>query len=438
MTQHPSILTELQWRGLLKQRTHEEELDQALLEGPVTLYCGFDPTSPSLHVGSLLPILSLAHFRRHGHHPVALVGGATGMIGDPSFKSEERQLLGPEQIQENLAGITAQIRAILDRCLTMHTEHLGALDPQGEPVPVVDNAQWMAPWGYIEFLRDVGKHFRVNQMMAKESVKARLEEREQGISYTEFSYMLIQAYDFMHLFEHQGCTLQIGGSDQWGNITAGTELIRRVHGQSAYGLTFPLLLTGDGRKFGKTEHGAIWLDPERTTPYEFYQYWVSQPDDELPDLLRRMTLLPQSQVEALIQPQHKREAQKRLAHEMTWLVHGKEEADKAVHASGMLFGQEITKLGERDFRAIFAEVPTTEIPRHELEAGLELIDLMVKTTLQPSRAAAKRLLGQGGVYVNNVRIEQEEHRLGPHDLISPSALVLRAGRKKYHVIQIAD
>ena len=433
--QTPQILEELSWRGLIKQRTHEQELDEALAQGAVSLYCGFDPTSDSLHVGSLLPILCLAHFRRHGHKPVALVGGATGMIGDPSFKSEERSLLDAEQLGRNLEGIRGQLRAILDRAMEMHTEDFQQ-EGTAAPVPVVNNADWVGPWSFVDFLRDVGKHFRVNQMMAKDSVRARLEEREQGISYTEFSYMLIQAYDFLHLHRTRGCKLQIGGSDQWGNITAGTELIRRSDSELAFGLTFPLLLSADGRKFGKTERGAVWLDPERTSPYDFYQYWVNQPDEELPQLLRRMTLLGREQVEQLESQDNRGQVQRRLAYEMTWLVHGRQEADKALKASRMLFGEAITSLSARDFDAIFGEVPSTEIARARLEQGIDLLELVVELGLQPSKNAARRLLKQGGVYLNNVSVSHEQRQVGPDDLISPAAFVVRSGKKKYHVVRL--
>ena len=260
------VLGELEWRGFVHQRTHEEELSEALSAGPVTLYCGFDPTSDTLHIGSLVPIMGLAHFRRAGHSPVALVGGATGMIGDPSGKSDERNLLDAEQIARNLEGIGGQLRRVLDTALTMHTE--GVVEGAAGEIPIVNNADWMMPWSFIGFLRDVGKHFRVNQMIKKDSVSSRM-ENEAGISYTEFSYMLIQSYDFLHLNREHGCTLQVGGSDQWGNITAGTELIRRVDGGAAFGLTFPLLATSSGEKFGKTASGtSVWLDAERTSPYE--------------------------------------------------------------------------------------------------------------------------------------------------------------------------
>ena len=297
-----SVLQDLEWRNFIAQQTHEEELDKVLAGESVSLYCGFDPSAPSLHVGSLVPLMALAFFNRHGHKPIALVGGATGMIGDPSGKSEERVLLSEDIIQTNLDGIQSQIRTILSRSLSMHPETLPSASEQNKDrtVPIVNNFDWMGKWNFIDFLRDVGKHFRVNTMMAKDSVRARLEEREQGLSYTEFSYMLIQGFDFYHLFQEEGCKLQVGATDQWGNITAGTELIRRKEGKSAFGLTFPLLLSASGKKMGKTEKGAVWLSADRTSPYEFYQYWVQQDDVEVPKLLRLFTFLSKEEIDELV------------------------------------------------------------------------------------------------------------------------------------------
>ncbi|MFU8807068.1 MAG: tyrosine--tRNA ligase, partial [Bradymonadaceae bacterium] len=406
-----SILQELQWRGMVHQVAHEEELDKDLQSGPLTLYCGFDPSASSLHVGNLVGIMALAFFRRHGHQPVALVGGATGLIGDPSGKSEERTLLTPELLDENLEGIGAQLRRILDQALEMHPETVveGA-DEDRQATELVNNADWMNRISYIEFLRDVGKYFRVNAMMMKDSVRLRLEEREQGISYTEFSYMLIQAYDFLHLFEERQCKLQIGGSDQWGNITAGTDLIRKKAGEPAYGLTFPLITSATGQKLGKTEAGAVWLDAERTSPYEFYQYWIARDDRDAAKLLRLFTFLGKDEIdelEAVIEAGENRgQVQARLAYEVTHVVHGKAEADKAVRASKMLFGETIEGLNDRELLSIFADVPSTEIERATLAAGeLSLVDLLAETGLQPSKGAARRLVQQGGGYINNVRVD---------------------------------
>ena len=431
-----SVLTELEARGLIFQITHDE-LDDVLAEGPVTLYCGADPTADSLHVGSLLPILCLAHFRRHGHRPMALVGGATGLIGDPSGKSEERNLLDDATIERNVAGIGSQIRTVLDRALQMH-----AADVKGDAhdVPIVNNADWIKPWSFIDFLRDVGKNFRVNVMLQKDSVKARLEANETGLSYTEFSYMLIQAYDFFHLFRERDCVLQVGGSDQWGNITAGTDLIRKKLGKPAFGLTWPLLLSSTGEKFGKTAQGAVWLDPERTSPYEFYQYWVRSEDADVGGLLRKFTFLPIAEIEELEatieRGENRGEVQQRLAYEVTSLVHGAAEADKAVRASKMLFGEKIEGLSDRDLAAVFAEVPSSVISHASLTEGINIVDLLADTGLQKSKGAARRLVEQGGGYVNNERVDGIDYLVTIEDLTSETKLVLRAGKRAYHVVSI--
>lgn len=438
MTFKSSILKDLDWRGMIFQTTHDD-LDDLLASEAVTLYCGFDPTADSLHVGSLLPILMLATFRRHGHNPIGLVGGATGLIGDPSGKSQERNLLTSDVIYHNLVCIGDQLRTILDRALEMHPEALpNPVAP--EQIPIVNNADWIGPWSFIDFLRDVGKHFRVGNMLAKDSVKSRLEAREQGLSFTEFSYMLIQGYDFLHLFRERDCRLQVGGSDQWGNITAGTDLIRRVENKPAYGLTFPLIMSSTGQKIGKTEKGATWLAAERTSPYEFYQYWVNRDDADMEQLLKKFTFLSPDEIQDLVgsveRGENRGEVQRKLAYEVTWLVHGKEEADKAVRASQMLFGEAITGLNDRDLTAIFADVPSTTVARAALESGIPVIDLFATTGLVKSKGEGRRLLEQGGVYVNNKRIDSMEHVVTLKSLASETKLVLRAGRKKYHVVSI--
>ena len=443
-TRPEGVIAELSWRGMIKQRTHQGELDEALKRGPMTLYCGFDPTSDSLHAGSLLPIMALAHFRRHGHRPIALVGGATGLIGDPSGKSSERELLDEATIARHVEGVSAQLRAILNRALTMHAEALSERAVEGrEEVPILNNADWMKSWGFIEFLRDVGKHFRVNAMLAKDSVKDRLENREQGISYTEFSYMLLQSFDFLHLFREHQCALQIGGSDQWGNITAGTELIRRASQQedaSAFGLTLPLLTNSAGKKYGKSEQGAIWLDAERTSPYAFYQYWYNLPDEETPQLMRMFTLMGREQVERLSEQlkrkERPQEVKARFAHEMTWLVHGRAQADKAERVSRMLFGEEISGLNDRELAELFRDAPSFSIERERLERGVAIAELMVEAGLEKSKGAARRLLKQNGVYLNNVRFGQQERDVTLSDLSSETMMVLRAGKKKQRVIQV--
>lgn len=445
MTYKSSVLRDLEWRGLIFQITHNE-LDDALLKAEqegkgLSLYCGFDPSADSLHIGNLLGIFVLANFRRHGHTPIALAGGATGLIGDPSGKSDERNLLTDEMIENNLKGISFQLRTILDRAMELHPETLKAT-AQAADIPLVNNADWMKPWSFIEFLRDVGKNFRVNTMLNKDSVKSRLEQREQGLSYTEFSYMLIQAYDFLHLYRTHGCRLQIGGSDQWGNITAGTDLIGRVEdGDAAFGLTFPLITSASGQKLGKSEKGATYLSAERNSPYEFYQYWVNRDDADVPRFLRMFTFLPSAQVDevsAMVERGENRgDAQRLLAYEVTRLVHGDEEADKAVRASKMLFGEKIEGLSDRDIQQIFADVPSTMISRGVLETGLPLFDLFREAGLAKSNGEARRLQEQGGVYINNVRIDDPAHIVTPADLASESAMILRAGKKKYHVVSVS-
>ena len=434
-----SILKDLAWRDRVEQLTHPE-LDELLEKEQPTLYAGFDPTADSLHIGNLVPMMGLAFFVRHGHSPVALVGGATGRIGDPSGKAEERSLLGQEVIEHNLRGISKQLEVILERAVSMHPETRGERTAKTS-IQFVNNYDWMMPWSYIDFLREVGKYFRVNSMIAKDSVRTRLTEREQGISYTEFSYMLIQAYDFLHLFREFGCQLQIGGSDQWGNITAGVDLIRRKLGTAAYGVVFPLLTSSNGKKFGKSEKGAVWLDPERSTPYEFFQYWVQRDDDDLDMLLKTFTFLSQQEVESLTQEvssgRNQGQVQKRLAHEVTCLVHGKTETDKAEAVSRMLFGERIEGLSDRDLQSIFVDVPSTELSRDQFTTNpMGILDLFVVTKSALSKGEARRLIKQGGGYLNNVRIGDPNRTVSVDDLASESMFVLRAGKKKYHLVRL--
>ncbi len=434
------VLQELSWRGFIYQITHDE-LDDALNQGSLTLYCGFDPTARSLHVGNLVSVMGLAHFFRHGHKPLALVGGATGLIGDPSGKDQERELLSRDKLDENVAAIRDQLGLLLRRAATHH----GEADPADvdDRLKVVNNADWLSTWSYIDFLRDVGKNFRVNHMLQKESVRARLEEREQGISYTEFSYMLIQAFDFLHLRQTEGCRLQVGGSDQWGNITAGTDLIKRKTGESAFGLSFPLITNAEGKKFGKSEKGAVFLDAELTSPYEFYQYWVNQQDDDCGALLRTFTFLPREEIEALeatiTAGENRGEVQRKLAYELTSFIHGADEADKVLRASRMLFGEPIDGMTDRDLAQIFAEVPSTEIPRDRLTSGeLGLIDALVESGLQSSKGNARRLVQQGGAYINNHQEDAIDRVLSESDLASETMLVLRSGKKKYHLLRFTS
>ncbi|GIW99158.1 MAG: tyrosine--tRNA ligase [Pirellulaceae bacterium] len=419
------ILEELQWRGLIHQSTDPQALRQ-LLSKPTVVYAGFDPTAPSLHCGSLLPLMMLRRFQQFGHRPIALVGGATGMIGDPSGRSEERVLLSEETLQENVAGLQRTIERFLD------FEHGGLL---------VNNFDWMKEWSYISFLRDVGKNFPINVMLAKDSVKSRLERDDVGMSYTEFSYMLLQAYDFVHLHRQFDCTLQIGGSDQWGNITAGIDLGRRMLGVQLHGLTCPLLLTKDGRKMGKTAQGAVWLDAQRTSPYAFYQYWVRVHDDDVLMCLRYLTEIEQDEYRelerAVKEEPHRRAAQTRLASWLTEFVHGPDGLQAAERAREVLFGAEIADLQDEQLVEIFADVPGAEIPTAQLQEGIALADAFVRVGLCKSKSEARRIAQQGGAYVNN-RPVPEDYVITRNDLASPSIIVLRSGKKKFGLLKLAD
>jgi len=420
------LFSDLTWRGLIHQSTDPQQLANWLAAGQRTLYCGFDPTSDSLHVGSLLPALMLRRFQRAVHRPIALVGGATGMIGDPSGKSEERNLLSIDQLQKNVAGIERQLRALLD-----FQGPRGAL--------LLNNHDWMRGFSYLEFLRDVGKHFPVNVMLSKDSVKDRL-EREGGISYTEFSYMLLQAYDFVFLNQKHGCELQIGGSDQWGNITAGIDLARRMHSAQLYGLTCPLLLKSDGTKMGKTERGAIYLSADKTSPYSFYQYWINVADADAGTCLRFLTELPHEEIAELDKSRdeqpHLRESQKRLAEELTRLIHGELGLAIAKKATDVFFGAEIENLNDTQLIDIFADVPSKTLPRDKLSGdGLPLVDAFVEAGLAKSKSEARRTVAQGGAYVNNRPRTDVETRLSSTDLASETVMVLRSGKKKYGLLR---
>ncbi len=421
------IFADLQWRGLIHQTTADDFLPGWLAGASRTVYAGFDPTADSLHVGSLLPLLMLRRFQKAGHRPIAIAGGATGMIGDPSGKSAERNLLTADQLQLNLAGIEAQMRQLLD------------FDSGDRSAKLVNNADWMSQFSYIDFLRDVGKNFPVNVMLAKESVKARLTS-DAGLSYTEFSYMLLQAYDFVHLNRNFGCELQIGGSDQWGNVTAGIDLARRMHGVQLYGLTCPLLTKSDGSKMGKTESGAIWLSDQRTSPYAFYQYWINVADEDAGMCLRFLTELEHAEIEALdesraTQP-HKRESQKRLAEEITRLIHGTQGLAKAKQATDIFFGAEISSLSDHDLKQIFADVPSSDLPLEKLSGeGWPLIDALVESGLAKSKGEARRAIKEGGIYINNKRTADVDTRLTQQHLASESMNVLRRGKKNYALLK---
>lgn len=418
---------ELAWRGFVNQFTHEE-LPQILEKEKLTLYCGFDPSADSLHIGSLLPILGLVHFQRAGHKPIALVGGGTGLIGDPSGKTQERQLLTKDAVEHNLAGIRGQLEKFLD-----FTGPNAAV--------MVNNADWLTKLPLLDFLRDIGKYFTINVMMARESVRARVEDREHGMSFTEFSYTLLQAYDFLYLFDNMKCRLQVGGSDQWGNIISGMELVRRVHDQTAYGLTFPLVTKSDGAKFGKSESGNVWLDSARTSPYKFYQFWINQSDADVPRWLRLFTMLSPEEVaeyeEQIAEAPEKRAAQRRVAEEVTRQVHGETALQNAIKASDAMFGGDLRGLDDATLEEVFCEVPSADLPRPILSQERSLVDVMVEAGVFKSKGEARRLIESGGVYVNNERVDSIEAKLTENSLCSSHIAVIRKGKKNYHLLKFA-
>jgi len=416
---------DLTWRGLIQQ-TSDPRVAELLSTQSLTAYCGFDPTADSLHVGSLLQILNLVRLQKAGHKPIAVVGGATGMIGDPSGKTQERSLLDNEALEQNLKGIQSQLERFLDFSGT-------------HAARVVNNADWFRNFSYIDFLRDIGKHFSVNMMLGKESVRARLEDRDHGISYTEFSYMLLQSYDFLHLHDKMACNLQIGGSDQWGNIVAGIDLVRRTRQKEVFGMTFPLVMKSDGTKFGKSEKGNVWLDTKRTSPYEFYQFFIQTDDKDVVKLLKYYTFLTHAEITDLeatcLAAPEKREAQKVLARILTTMVHGSAETTGAENAAQALFGTEIKKLDARTLQSVFADAPRTELPRTSLDnAGTALLDLLVSSGLCASKGAARKDLTAGGVYLNNERLTDVNYHLTTKDLIAGQFAVLRKGKKTYHLV----
>jgi tyrosyl-tRNA synthetase len=423
------ILDDLTSRGLFADCTDTPALAARLAAGPTTLYCGFDPTADSLHVGNLVPLLALRRFQLAGHLPIALAGGATGMVGDPSGKSAERNLQTREQVQHNIASIKQQLARFLD------------FETRANPARLVDNADWTAPITYLDFLREVGKHFTVNSMIAKESVRARMEDRDAGISYTEFSYMLLQAHDFYHLRKEFGCELQIGATDQWGNITAGVELTRRKLGVTVWGLTFPLLTKADGTKYGKSAAGAVYLDPRRTSPYRFYQFFIQAEDADVLKLLNFLTFLSCEEIQALAAElaanPGARAAQKRLARELTTLVHGPTACDEAVRASEILFGGSLEGVSEAAFAEVAGEAPARELGRDQLAgAGLGLLDLLVHAGLAASKGQARKDVEGGGIYVNNARETAVQRRITAADLLFGRHLLLRKGRRNYVVVMV--
>ncbi len=420
------ILDELAARGLVADVTDRDGLKQLLSAGPVSFYAGYDPTMPSLHVGNLVPLIMQARLQRAGHRPIVVVGGATGMVGDPSGKSAERNLLSDEELAVNVAGIRAQFSRFLD---------FGA-GPKG--AVLVNNADWTRGVGYLEFLRDVGKYLTINYMMAKDSVRARL-EGDAGISYTEFSYMLLQAFDFVHLARAYGCRLQVGGSDQYGNITAGCELSRKMGGPQLFGLTAPLLLDSTGQKMGKTSTGErVWLDAERTPPYAFYQYFLNVTDEEAQRLLKLFSFRPLAEIDEVLRAHDadrgQRAAQRELAREFTTWVHGAEETARVEEASRIMFGGTLDGVHERTLELLTKVVPVVEIERTELEQGIGIVELLGRTVAE-SKSAARRLVQQGGAYVNNVRITDGERKVGTADLVTPTLLVVRGGRKDYRLVR---
>jgi len=420
------VYEELQARGFIYQIT-DPLLKNALNQERITFYAGFDPTADSLHIGNLLVIMGMVHLQRAGHRPIAVVGGGTGLIGDPSGKSKERPLMSREQIERNLEGIRAQL------------EHFLCYGKASAELIMVNNLDWLGELNLIEFLRDIGKHFRLSEMLARESVKLRLES-EEGISFTEFCYQLLQAYDFLHLFDQYQCRLQVGGSDQWGNITAGIDLIRRLRQAQAYGLTFPLVTTASGAKFGKTEQGTVWLDPKKTSPYQFYQYWIQTDDRDVVRYLKYFTLLPLSEIEELAQlvktEPEKRTAQKRLAFEITSMVHSRDQAEQVERASQLLFYEKLENLSDQELLMVFDQAPSYQVNKSELEKGIALLDLLERAKIFPSRAEAKRKIKEGGVYLNQQRITDLNYQLSLKDLASEHFIVIRVGKKKYHLIRI--
>jgi tyrosyl-tRNA synthetase len=422
-----NVFDEFRWRGLIYDST--EGLEEVLAREKISVYIGFDPSAPSLHVGNLIPIMGLVHMQRYGHTPIPVIGGGTGLIGDPSGRTTERPLISKEQLNFNLEGIREQLSRFLD------------FKVKTNPAIMVNNADWLCTISLTDFLRDIGKHFTVNAMLAKESVKTRL--NSEGISFTEFSYLLLQSYDYLTLFGKYNCTLQMGASDQWGNITAGIDLIRRIHGARAYALVFPLLTTTSGTKFGKSVGGSIWLDAKQTSPYNFYQYFINSEDSDVITYLKFFTLLSQQEIEELAyaveaQPE-KREAQKRLAQEVTQMVHGESALKKAEEATAVLFGGRIEKLSLQEILDIFASAPSIKINKSDFSNdGMPLVDLIVATGLAKSKGEARRTIEGGGINLQNIRETDVKRMVSVQDAIEGKALLLRTGQKEYRLVLISE
>ena len=445
------MLEELESRGLVQDTTDRDLLAQRLSRGPVAVYHGIDPTASSLHLGNLIGVLVLRRFQEAGHFPIALVGGATGMVGDPSGRSDERNLLDDQTLAANLSGIRGQLEKLLDldedgdlvgvEDWSKYSRIKSVLQGAGKAV-LVSNYDWIKNLTLIEFLRDTGKHATVNQMAAKHSVRSRMES-ETGISFTEFTYMLLQAYDFWWLHTNLQCELQIGGSDQWGNITAGVDLIRRRSGAQAHGLTWPLLTRSDGAKFGKTAEGAIWLDPDRTSPYRFHQYFVQIPDEDVERSLLQFTMLPVAEIAEVVEAHHRdpgrREAQHTLANEVTTLVHGLGAAVAAEKAARILFGSPVDDIDEAALEAVAAEVPTSDVPEGGFDAAsnsFNLVELLASTGLASSKGDARRGLSEGSVYVNNERVSTDESAVAADRLLHGRYLLLRRGKRRHHLLRV--
>jgi len=403
-----SVFEELKQRGMIAQMTHEDKIKEILENEKVTFYIGFDPTADSLHVGHFLQMMVMAHMQRAGHRPIAIIGGGTTMVGDPTGKTDMRRMMTQEEIQHNAEKFKKQLSKFIDFS-------------DGKAL-MLNNADWLLKLNYIEFLREIGIHFSVNRMLAAECFKSRL---ERGLNFIEFNYMLMQSYDFLKLFQEYDCKLQLGGDDQWSNIIGGIELIRRVEGKEAYGMTFTLLTTNDGRKMGKTEKGALWLDPEKTSPYEFYQYWRNVNDADVIKCLKLLTFLPLEEIDKLAELKDKEinQAKKVLAYEVTKLVHGEEEAIKAQQAAEALFGGTGTA----------QNIPTTEITGKELGDGINVLDLLIQTNLIPSKGEGRRLITQGGLYINDERVEAVDLIIKPEDF-KENELIIRKGKKTYHKV----
>jgi tyrosyl-tRNA synthetase len=425
------LLDELAWRGLVYQVTDADALARRLSSSRVTGYIGFDPTADSLHVGHLQQICLLRRLQEAGHRPIALLGGGTGMIGDPSGKSDERALLDQDTLDSNRSAIARQLASLIDFGPPDAGSQTGAI--------LVDNAEWLAPVKLLDFLREVGKAFSVNEMIRKESVRSRLERREQSLSFTEFSYMLLQAWDFLQLYDRYGCEMQMGGSDQWGNITEGVDLIRRLRQATAFGLTSPLVTKADGRPFGKTEQGAVWLDSERTSAYEFFQFWLNTADEDAGSYLRRFSFLSREHIESLeaATKEHpeRRDAQRALARELTSMVHGADAAKRAERAAGALFSAQVADLDAETLEMALAGAPATFVTNEELAGGIDLAEALQRCGLAPSLSDARRRIVQGGIYINGVRAG-EERRLQTADALHGRWVVLRSGKRDQHLLVV--